>query len=52
METNRAMTLQEALKVLTDHQKWRQGDDEVKQTNPKELTEAINVAIKVLKGFG
>ena len=31
------MTLQEALKVLTDHQKWRLGDDEIEAANPKEL---------------
>ena len=39
----------EALKVLTDHQKWRLGDDSVEATNPKELTKAIDLAIKLLK---
>ena len=43
------MTKQEALKVLEDHQKWRLGDDGVDATNPKELTKAINFAIKLLK---
>lgn len=42
------MTKQEALKILTDHQKWRLGDDEVEATNPKELTRAIEVAIVCL----
>ena len=32
------MTLQEALKILIDHQKWRLGDDEIEATNPKDLT--------------
>ena len=43
------MTLQEALKVLEYHQKWRHGD-EVEQTD-KELTEAIDIAINILKGL-
>lgn len=43
------MTKQEALKVLTDHQKWRLGDDSVEATNPKELTKALRIAIDFLE---
>lgn len=43
------MTKKEALKVLIDHQKWRLGNDEIEATNPKDLTKAIELAIKLLK---
>jgi len=43
------MKLKEAIEILTYHQKWRLGKvDEMKYT-PKELTEAIDVAIMALK---
>lgn len=43
------MTKKQALKILVNHQKWRLGSDRVKMTDVKELTEAINIAIDVLK---
>lgn len=43
------MAKQEALKILTDHQKWRLGDDEVETTNPKELSTALDLATECLK---
>lgn len=44
------MTLKQAIKVLERHNKWRLGA-EIKATEPKELTEAIEVAINILKGL-
>lgn len=42
------MKLEKVIKVLVDHQEWRLGSDEVVATNPKELTEAIDEAIRLL----
>lgn len=42
------MTLHEAIKILKDHQIWRLGAD-AKPTEPKELTEALDVAINILE---
>ena len=44
------MNTSEAIKVLKDHQRWRLGGDN-KATNPKDLTRAIDTAIKILKQF-
>lgn len=44
------MTKKEALKILTEHQLWRRGSDEVPMATPKQLGEAIDVAIKQLGG--
>lgn len=41
------MTLTEAIQILIDHQMWRLGSD-TEPTNPKQLTEALNIAIRVL----
>lgn len=43
------MTKKEVLKVLKYHQKWRLGNDEVEQTDPKELTKALGFVIEYLK---
>ena len=43
------MTKQEALKVLENHQQWRLGDDSIEQTDPKELTKALEFVIEYLK---
>ena len=40
------MEIEQAVKILSDHQKWRLGDDTIEATKPKELTEAINVILK------
>ena len=42
------MNTSEAIKVLKDHQRWRLGGDN-KATNPKDLTKAIYIALKILK---
>jgi hypothetical protein len=42
------MTLKEAIEVLSQHQKWRKGDDSQPMTDPKELTEALDIAIYLL----
>jgi len=41
------MTIEEAIKVLTDHNIWRLGAD-TEPTNPKKLTEALDIAIRLL----
>ena len=41
------MKLNKAIKTLKKHQKWRLGS-ETKPTEPKKLTEAINVVLYVL----
>jgi len=43
------MDLPEAIKILEDHQKWRLGNDEIEPTEPKKLTEAMEIAIHLLK---
>lgn len=44
------MDLKKAIKVLSTHQKWRKGE-KVKPTNPTELTEALDIAVNLLKGL-
>jgi len=44
------MTLPEVIRILEKHNQWRQGAD-MKPTDPKTLTEAIEVAIQLLKGL-
>ena len=39
------MNIEEAIKVLESHQAWRLGDDDVQMTDPKKLTEAIDVIL-------
>ena len=43
------MKLKKAIKILEDHQKWRLGDEEIIQTNGRELTESINTVLKEVK---
>lgn len=42
------MTLPEAVKTLEYYNKWRLGA-ELDQPNPKEITEALEIAINLLK---
>ena len=42
------MNLQEAIKNLEYYNKWRLGA-ELDQPNPKEITEALEIAINLLK---
>ena len=42
------MTLQEAIKLLECHQKWRLGA-EIEMTNEKLLTEALDLVIQAAK---
>lgn len=42
------MTLKQAIKILEDHNIWRLGAD-TEPTKPKELTEALQIAINILK---
>lgn len=42
------MTLQQAIKELEYYQQWRMGAD-TKQPNPKKVTQAIEIAINIMK---
>ena len=42
------MDLKEAIKVLGSHQLWRKGA-EIEPTDPKKLTEALGIAVRLLK---
>lgn len=41
------MTLLQAIEILSNHQKWRKGAD-IPPTDPKQLTEALDIAINIL----
>ena len=41
------MTLLQAIEILSNHQKWRKGAD-TSATDPKKLTEALDIAITIL----
>ncbi len=41
------MKLNEAIKILEEHNRWRNGDGVMQE--PKKLTEAIEIAINILK---
>lgn len=43
------MTLKEAIKVLSDHNKWRRGSEKVRQHESKDIGEAIDIAVHLLK---
>ena len=45
------MTLKQAVKALSNHQKWRKGSETIPQTDPKELSEALEIAINILKNI-
>lgn len=40
------MTLQEAVAILENHNKWRRGDDTIKMAEPKELGIAIDLIVE------
>lgn len=42
------MTTKQALKILKRYNRWRRGAD-IKQPCPREIGEAIDIAIEVLK---
>ena len=42
------MTTKQAIKIISDHQKWRLGDDNFQPTIPKQLTEALDIAITIM----
>lgn len=43
------MNKKECIKILSDHQAWRRGDDTKPMTDPKTLGLAIDYAIHLLK---
>ena len=44
------MTNKEAIEILESHNRWRRGDDDVKETDPKLYGMALDKAIEVLIG--
>lgn len=40
------MTLQEAVKLLENHNKWRRGDDTLEMVEPKDLGIAIDLIVE------
>ena len=44
------MTLKQAIKTLEHHQKWRKGAN-IKLLDPKVISEAIEIAIHLMKGL-
>ena len=43
------MTLQEAIEILDNHNKWRRGDEIIQMINPTDLGIAIDICLKELK---
>lgn len=43
------MTIEQAIEILERHNKWRRGDDDIPETNPKELGEAIDTVVDNFK---
>jgi hypothetical protein len=44
------MTLQEAIKLLTEHQLWRLGNDDYPMQVPSEITEALDIVLNYCVG--
>ena len=42
------MTIQQAVDLLRQHNKWRLGDEDLEQLDPKLITEAIDTAIEFI----
>lgn len=40
------MNIQQAIELLTNHQKWRLGNDDIPMQIPSEITEALNVLLE------
>lgn len=43
------MTLNEAIVIIENHNKWRRGDDTVKPTKPTEYGIAIDILLDAVK---
>ena len=43
------MKLEEVIEILENHQKWRKGDDTTPMTDPKDLSESLDITIELLK---
>ena len=44
------MTTQQAITILRQHNQWRRGDDEdIEMQEPKDIGEAIDVAVSVME---
>ena len=43
------MKLSKAIKILKKHQQWRLGAEQSKPTEPRKLTEAINLVLYALE---
>jgi len=45
------MKLKEAIEILTYHQKWRLGKVNEMKHSPKQLTQALDIALNLLNGI-
>ena len=43
------MTTQKAITILRQHNAWRRGDDSIEMQEPKEIGEAIEVAVVIME---
>lgn len=43
------MTLDEAIVIIENHNKWRRGDDTIKATDPTQYGIAIDILLKAVK---
>jgi len=43
------MTTQQAISILRQHNAWRRGDDTIEMQEPKEIGEAIDVAVRFIE---
>ena len=43
------MELKQAIKILSDHNKWRMGDDSIKMVCPGKLGKAIDLLVAYIK---
>jgi hypothetical protein len=43
------MTIEKAIEILDNHNKWRKGNDEISMTEPKILSKAIDTIINFHK---
>ena len=43
------MTTQQAITILRQHNKWRRGDDTIEMQEPKDIGEAIDVAVRFME---
>ena len=43
------MTTERAIEILRQHNQWRRGDDAIEMQEPKDIGEAIEVAVVIME---